>query len=220
MKKVALIGSSGHSKSVIDVIQQEGALDIVGLIDDYKPVGETTLNIPIIGSTADILDLWQQQKITGVIIAVGDNYTRWLISKKIISDCPSIEFYTTIHPKSTIAAGVCIGKGTVIMAGSIINAESKVGDFCIINTNASVDHDCTISNYSSLAPSVTTGGNCFIGECSSIGIGATLIHQVRVSKHCVIGAGSLVIKNTAPYTLNYGVPAKEIGTRQAADKYL
>lgn len=35
--------------------------------------------------------------------------------------------------------------GTVVMAGAIINPGATIGDGVIVNTSASVDHDCMIS---------------------------------------------------------------------------
>ena len=37
-------------------------------------------------------------------------------------------------------------KGTVVMDGVIINSGTKIGYFSIVNTKASIDHDCKIGN--------------------------------------------------------------------------
>ena len=48
-QKVIIIGSSGHSKVVIDTFEKEGKYEIIGLIDSYRDLGEETLNYKIIG---------------------------------------------------------------------------------------------------------------------------------------------------------------------------
>jgi UDP-3-O-[3-hydroxymyristoyl] glucosamine N-acyltransferase len=67
-------------------------------------------------------------------------------------------------PLHIIGKNVVIGIGVAIMAGAIINPYSQIGDFAIINTKTSVDHDCIIGKFSSLAPNVTLGGNVKIGD--------------------------------------------------------
>jgi serine acetyltransferase len=45
---------------------------------------------------------------------------------------------------------------------------------------------------------------------SFVGIGATVIQNIRVGYEAVIGAGAVVIADVAPMTTVVGVPAREI----------
>ena len=45
------------------------------------------------------------------------------------------------------------------MAGVVIQSGSVIGDNVIVNTNASVDHDCRIGQHVHLAPGVVVCGN-------------------------------------------------------------
>ncbi|MFT5170846.1 MAG: acetyltransferase-like isoleucine patch superfamily enzyme, partial [Candidatus Marinamargulisbacteria bacterium] len=110
--------------------------------------------------------------------------------------------------------------GTVIMAGVVINASCNIGEFCILNTNSSFDHDSVMDAFSSLAPNVSTGGNCRIGRFSAINIGATLIHGIRIGEHTVVGAGSTVLRDVDSYCVSYGSPSVKAGQRKPGDKYL
>ena len=51
-----------------------------------------------------------------------------------------------------------------MMHGAIVRASSVVGKHCIINTGASVDHDCTIEDFVHISPQVTLCGRLRIGE--------------------------------------------------------
>ena len=88
-------------------------------------------------------------------------------------------------------------RGTVVMPGAIVSAGTKIGEFCIINTNSSIDHDNIFENYSSTGPGVTTGGNVELGQCSHLGIGSTVKHQISIGDNTIIGAQSLVLKKHA-----------------------
>jgi acetyltransferase-like isoleucine patch superfamily enzyme len=87
------------------------------------------------------------------------------------------------------------------MAGVTVNPCCSIGRFCILNTNASLDHDSSMNDFSSLAPRVATGGNCKIGACSAICIGATLVHGVSIGEHTVVGAGSTVLGDIESHQL-------------------
>ena len=46
-----------------------------------------------------------------------------------------------------------------------------------------------------------------------IGTRVTVLDGVKISHGCVIGAGAVVNKNTEPYGIYAGVPAKKVGSR-------
>jgi sugar O-acyltransferase (sialic acid O-acetyltransferase NeuD family) len=219
-QKVIIVGSSGHSKVIIDIFEKENKYQIVGLLDAYRNVGEETLGYKVIGKEDDLPFLLSQNSNCKIFIAIGDNWIRNKVKNKIINIVPGIDFATTIHPSAQIGKNVQIGKGVAIMAGAIINSDTKIGDFTIINTKASIDHDSKMLKYSSMAPNVTTGGNVSIGEFSAISIGATIKHGLSIGDHSIIGAGALLMKNCGDNLIMYGVPAKEIRKREIGEKYL
>jgi len=220
LEKILVVGSSGHARVVIDIVQQEGRYEIVGLVDRYRCVDETVLGYPIVGGEEDLPDLMLSKSVTGIVVAIGDNFVRSQMADFIERHCPELCFISAIHPRASIAPSVSVGEGTVAMAGAVVNANSSIGRFCILNTNSSLDHDSVMEDFSSLAPGVTTGGNCKIGHTSAIGIGATLCHQVAVGQHTIVGAGSLLLKSVGSYVVTQGVPAKVVRQRKKGDSYL
>lgn len=220
MDNIVIIGSSGHARVIIDIIQQEGKYRIIGLIDRYRKIDEETLGYRVMGGEEDLSTLIKAHALEGVIVAIGDNFSRSIVAARIRGLCPDLPFVSAIHPKASVATNVSIGPGTVIMAGVCIGPCSSIGESCILNTGSSLDHDSVMLNFSSLAPRATTGGNCRIGEFSAIGIGATLIHGVNIGEHSVVGAASLVLGSVEPFVVAYGTPAKTVRRRRPGDKYL
>jgi len=220
MDNIVIIGSSGHAKVVIDIVQQEGRFNIVGLLDRFRSVGDQTSGYPILGKEEDLPNLIGVHLLKGAIIAIGDNFTRSKVAARIKAISPDLLLVSAIHPAASIASEVIIGEGTVVMAGVSINPCASIGRFCILNTHSSLDHDSVLADFASLAPGAIAGGNCRIGQYSAISIGAVLSHGVSIGEHTVIGAGSLVMKSIESFTVAYGTPAKVIRTRAPGDKYL
>ena len=219
-KKILIIGASGHAKVIIDIIEQHDHYEIFGLIDTYKPIGTELGGYKILGNEYDILELMNSHDIYGGIIAVGDNWKRLALHQAITKQTKKFNFITAIHPKASIGKGVSVANGTVIMAGSVINCDAKVGAFCILNSISSLGHDSIMEDFSSLAPGVNVGGNAKIGYASAISMGANIIENIEIGIHTVVGAGATVIENVGDYKVVCGVPAKEIRQRNAGDKYL
>ena len=117
-----------------------------------------------------------------LIVSIGNNRIR-----KRIVDTLSVEFGCAIHP-------LC----------------AQVGRHCIINTGASVDHECVIEDYVHISPHSTLCGNVSVGEGSWIGAGTTIIPGVKIGKWSVIGAGSVVTKDIPDHVLAVGNRCKII----------
>jgi sugar O-acyltransferase (sialic acid O-acetyltransferase NeuD family) len=220
MDNIIIVGSSGHAKVVIDIVNKAKRYNIVGLLDRFRHVGENVLDCNVLGKEEDLFSLINRHKLKGIIVAVGDNYVRSQIVEHIESLNLNIKFVTAIHPCASIAANVTIGLGTVIMAGVTINPGCSIAHHCILNSNCSLDHDSIMDDFSSLAPGVMTGGNCRIGKSSAICIGTVLSHKVSIGKSTVVGAGSLVMQNVDSFVVAYGRPAKVVRSRKRDDTYL
>jgi len=219
-KPLIIIGASGHAKVIIDIFEKMGGFQIIGLVDDKLEIGTKVLGCSVLGNSESIASLTAVHKNCQAFVAIGDNWTRHLVVTKLLERHPELEFAKAIHPSAQIGKEVSIGKGVTIMAGTVINSGSVIGDFAIINTRASLDHDCLLGSFSSLAPGVTTGGNVTIGAYSAVSIGATVLHGKIIGAHSVVGAGSLVMKEVFDYDVVYGCPAKLVRKRAVGERYL
>jgi sugar O-acyltransferase (sialic acid O-acetyltransferase NeuD family) len=220
MKNIVLFGSSGHATVIADIIEKEGLYNILGLIDANQPTGTNCSGHEVLGSDEELPQLIEKHSLEGGIIAVGDNWIRHSIAQKILKLIPDFIFFKAIHPSAQIANQVNLKRGTVVMAGAVINSGSEIGEFCIVNTKSSIDHDNFFADYSSIMPNAATGGNVKVGEFSALGMGASILHQVQIGKHSVIGAGSVVLKNVSDHSVVYGSPARLQKTRKIGEPYL
>ncbi|MFY8136633.1 MAG: acetyltransferase [Flavobacteriales bacterium] len=219
MKKVIILGTSGHSKVVTDIFRASDEYEIVGYLSSDQSSDQFE-NLPILGTEESFFASNSLGEDLYFFIAVGDNFLRQQISLKLRSLNTQIKFASAIHPSAVISPSAKIGAGTCIMANTVINANSNIGSLCILNTAASLDHDCVMGDFSSLAPGVHTGGNVTIGTCSAISIGSIVVHKITIGEHTVIGAGSTVTKNIEPFVVAFGSPCKKVRNRLKGEKYL
>jgi sugar O-acyltransferase (sialic acid O-acetyltransferase NeuD family) len=215
-KNIIIAGASGHAKVIMDIIEKGSDYHILGLVDKTRPAGEDFFGYKILGKEEDLPQLVSGNPCE-FFVAIGNNWRRSLVASKIIVAVPEARFATAVHPSAQIGRGVRIGAGVAIMAGAIVNSDSHVGDFAIVNTHASMDHDCRMMAYTSLAPGAVLGGNVTIGEHTAVAIGATVRNDIRIGKHSLIGAGALLNSDCPDYAVMYGVPAKFIRSREAGE---
>lgn len=193
--KVYLYGASGHAKVVMDIAKLTH-FDVPCLIDDNPAVNELA-GVPVVHSS---------EGLTPIIVTIGDCQIR----RRIVEKLGARDYLTLIHPSAVKAESVKIGEGNVVMAGAILNPYVVVGNHCIINTGASVDHDSIIHDFVHIAPHCTLCGEVEIGEGTWVGAGTTIIQGIHIGKNCFIGAGAVVVKDIPDNSLCYGNPARVV----------
>lgn len=201
-KSVVIIGASGHGKVIADIIVNSDD-KVLGFLDDADDVqGKKIIGFPVLGKIAD----FDNYRDCEFVIAIGNPYIR----EKISNELP-VKWYTAIHPTAVISSlDVEIGEGTVIMANAVVNPSAKIGKHCIINTGAIVEHDNILEDYVHLSPNVTLAGIVKVGKSTHIGAGSCTKQVLNIASDCIIGAGSVVVKDITESGTYVGVPARKI----------
>lgn len=213
-RPLVIYGASGHAVSVANVALSAG-YTVKHFVDKTK-IGLNLLGVSIIGDIAELDDLG----LYCFGVAVGDNSSRERIYNELQAKYAKLNFPPLVHASATISSFTSIGDGTVVMPRAVIGPNSKVGKFCLLNTQSSIDHDCVMLDFSSLAPAAVTGGTVQIGLRSAVSIGATIKHGLKIGDDSVVGANSYLNKDLPNNRVAYGTPAKQIRTRNICDPYL
>ena len=187
-----LYGASGHAKVIIDILKANG-MEIEGLLDDNPDVTEL-MGYKVLHGVNDVSSL---------IISIGNNRIRKMIAERL-----ETRFEKAVHPSAIMSPSANVGDGTVVMQGAIVQACAEIGKHCIVNTGASVDHECVLEDYVHVSPHSTLCGNVHVGEGSWIGAGTTVIPGVKIGKWSVIGAGSVVVRDIPDGVVAYGNPCR------------
>jgi sugar O-acyltransferase (sialic acid O-acetyltransferase NeuD family) len=212
---VVVIGAGGHAAEVCshlnDIAAASGPLQLLGCIDDHKPVGRFG-PVDVLGGF-EFLEEWIARRDDAVhcITAVGDNATRQqLVARVNVLARERVVWTTVQHPSATVGHDVEIGAGTCLAPGSIVTTRVRLGPHSILNVKASVSHDAVVGSYVNLNPNVTVAGNTRIGEGCYIGAGATIIDRMKIGDWTTVGAGAVVIRDLPSRVTAVGVPARII----------
>jgi sugar O-acyltransferase (sialic acid O-acetyltransferase NeuD family) len=205
MKRLAILGASGHGKVVADAAVAAGWDEIV-FYDDAWPRRGTNGRWAVAGDAAVLVDALHDHD--GIIVGVGNNRTRLDLTRRLIGARANL--VSIIHPQAVVSRYAEIGDGTVAFAGAVVNVDSSVGRACIINTGATVDHDCTLADAVHLSPGAHLAGGVTVGEASWVGIGACVKQLVTIDSDVTVGAGAVVVGHVSAAQTVVGVPAKPL----------
>lgn len=192
---IIIIGAGGHGRVVADALRTSGEL-VLGFTDrDIEPHNLAEGN-SILGGD-ELLAACDRGLVR---LALGIGSTRPRDTRQEVYDHfrqKGFRFATVIHPSAVIARDVILEDGCQVMAGAIIQPGSRVGACSIVNTKASVDHDCIIGSFAHIAPGVTLSGGVVLGDGCHIGTGASVIQNISIGANAFITAGAVVTNDIA-----------------------
>ena len=201
-EKIYIYGTGGLSRTTTDIIKSNNKFQIAGYIDDNNLKKNNEIKSV---SSKYFLD---KVKKANLIIAIGENIDRQRVFKKF--NKKNYKFPNVISNFANISKNTKIGVGNIILSSCAINNGAKIENFCILNSQSLLEHDCIMNSFSQLSPSSVICGGCKIGEGAFIGANSTLIQNINTGDWSVVGASSLVLKDTEQKTLNIGSPSKKV----------
>ncbi|MBM4328752.1 MAG: acetyltransferase [Deltaproteobacteria bacterium] len=209
MEKIFLFGAGGHAKALISVIEEEGRYEPSFLIDDDPRLNsQSVLGYPVVGAREELAQAARSREIKKGIVAIGDNRHRLLVAQWLCEK--GFQLVKAVHPTAYLARRVAIGDGSALMAGVVINPDTSVGTCAIINTSASVDHDCTLADGVHVAPGCRICGGVTVGRGAFIGAGAIVTPGRTIGRNAVVGAGSVVLADVADGVRAAGNPCRPL----------
>lgn len=206
--RILIIGAGGHGKVIADILRARGT-EPGGFVDaDENLWGTQVLGLPVLGGMNHLEKIAAQHHLRQAIVAIGDNRVRQEVAREV--ERAGLKLATAIHPSSTISPTVRLGRGVVVCMGAAIAVQAQVGDLAIINTNATVDHECELGPAAHVCPNVSLAGRVKVAEGAFIGIGSSVVQCRSIGQWATIGAGAVVTTDIPARSTAVGVPARVI----------
>ena len=205
-----IIGAGAQAKYTLETLEYQDAIKVVGMIDilENKEIWGTEMyGVKVLGGLS-VLTTLTEKKVAAAIVCCGDNSQRENLTNTVTE--LGFDIINIIHPHSTIAKTVSLGKGVIINAGAIIQPFAQIGNGVMIHAGVIVEHDNIIEDYVNLAPGVKLAGWVKVKKGAYIYTGASVIPSVTVGANAIVGAGAVVLEDVPDNAVVVGVPARVI----------
>lgn len=189
---------------------QQSGHRVIGVLDDDPGLrGHPIGGAEVLGA----IDL--ATELPGSIaVCVGSGSARRSIVSRLAALGVGPDRFTTLVDESARVSGNShIGRGTIILASSVLTADVLVGRHVVIMPNCTLTHDDIVDDFATLAAGVAVGGVARIGEAAYLGMNASVRQKVSVGAGATVGMGAVVLTDVPEGQIWAGVPARELGVR-------
>jgi sugar O-acyltransferase (sialic acid O-acetyltransferase NeuD family) len=212
--EVILWGGTGQAKVVRPILERAG-IRVVAVFDHTPNLPPPFPDVPLYLGWQGFEE-WRRERRrdrVGFCVAIGNPHGRARIQFHERLEAEGLHSVTVIHPSAVIAEDAVVGEGCQFMAGSVVNPEVRLGRQCIINTQASVDHECVLEDGCELAPGATLCGLVYLETNAWVCAGATVLPRVRIGHDAIVGAGAVVRHDVPAGVTVVGTPARPMTKR-------
>jgi PglD N-terminal domain len=165
-RRLILVGGGGHALVVHDAACALG-FNIVGVHDDDASCNVAARHrTPCLGGPQRIIGFGD----SAWIIAFGSLALRRTVIDRLATLSASARegLVNIVHPKAHVSASAALGTqggpkaGGGVFVGPLacIHSYANVGQHCIINTGAIVEHECDLEDNVHVAPNATEPSSC------------------------------------------------------------
>jgi len=114
--------------------------------------------------------------------------------------------------------GVWIGDGNRVREYVSVHQgtrrPSRIGDGCYLLARSHVGHDGLLDDEVTLASGVQLGGHTHVWSHANIGMNTAVHQHGRIGPGAMIGMGSAIRHEVAPFTVAVGNPARVVGVNE------
>jgi len=178
---------------------------------------DTFKRLPVVGFE-EVEELYPAVKYKFFVPMTGRemNRTRERIYNQ--AKAKGYELISYVSSKATVFPGAQIGDNCFILEDNTIQPFVKIGNNVVLWSGNHIGHHSEIKDHVFFSSHVVLSGHCVVEPYCVFGVNATIRDYTHLAEGTLVAMGANVLKDTEPYGVYVGNPAKK-GSKSSTEIY-
>lgn len=205
---LVLVGASGLAREVLSSLDAETRAGVRGFLDDATTLqGVTMSGVPVLGRLTQVV----QHGDARLLVCVGNGLRRRLLVHRLAAlGVVPARYATVIHPSAVVPASCSVGRGSILLAHTVLTADAIVGRHVVAMPSVTITHDDQVADFVTLCAGTTLGGGVLVGEGAYLGMNSSVREQTTVGAGSVLGMGAVLTRDLPAGETWIGSPARRL----------
>lgn len=191
---LVLIGGGGHASVLADILLGRGREILAVICPDDVSSRAVLADIPHFSQDEDITRFSPSSvRLVNGIGMVPRSTFRQRMNEKFLAQ--GYVFETVVASDAKVSSFAEVKSGAQIFPGARVQTGAVIGEHTIVNSEALIEHDCTIGAYNHIAPHATLCGGVTSEEQVLVGAGAIVLPGLSLGRCSIVGAGVTIRSN-------------------------
>jgi len=212
MQELYIYGAGEFAQIASFYFSEEGKYNFKGFVVDdeyFDSSKKFLLGFPVHRYSEVVQYLSSSEvKIFVAVSASRMNLNRATIFEKLKE--AGCRFATFISPRAYVSPHSEIGDNVFIFEENVVQNGTEIGDDTILWSGNHIGHQTKIGSHVFLSSHVVVSGFCNIESFCYFGVNSTLVDHLSIARGTLVGAGSLILRDTEENSVYVGNPARKI----------
>jgi sugar O-acyltransferase (sialic acid O-acetyltransferase NeuD family) len=179
------------------------------VVDAAFRTAETFLDLPLVDVERAAAEYPPSQ--CGMFVALSYARMNALRAEKYaLAKGLGYQLASYVSSRCTNLADAAVGDNCFILEDNTIQPFVRIGSNVTLWSGNHIGHDSVIEDHVFISSHVVVSGHVRVGEYSFLGVNATLRNGITIGAHSLIGAGAVIMEDTAPHGVYVPRPATRL----------
>jgi sugar O-acyltransferase (sialic acid O-acetyltransferase NeuD family) len=208
VRDLIILGTGVHGLEMAEIVRrinrEQPTWNLLGYIapdNQAQQVGQMRCGSPVLGT-------WPVTDEHPDALLVPDN------EFSHDAPLPRERLTSLVDPSTFVSPAARIGLGCVIYPNCFVGHNAVLGERVFSLAGSVVNHDDVLADRVVLCSHVSLAGHVHVEADCYLGQACTVRQFVRIGRNCLIGMGSVVLRDVAPHSVMVGNPARRLRERE------
>jgi len=216
MAKLVIFGAGAIAKLAHYYFERDTEHDVVGFtVDDEHRSSDRYYGLPLVDFSEVTKHFPPEAHRMFIALSYAD-MNRLRAARYDEAKRRGYELVSYVSSRCTYLSDHEVGDNCFILEDNTIQPFARIGNNVTLWSGNHVGHDSVIEDHCFITSHVVISGFTRVGHHSFVGVNATLRDGISVAPRTLIGASTVIMKDTTPASVH--VPARSVVLKQTSDE--